>query len=108
VTVLPHGDGGLSLRDLLGELGRREITSVMIEGGGRLATSALQAGIVDKLTVMLSPVLIGGEKAPTLLQGDGIEKLVEALHVTQLTVDRLGQDVVLEGYLTEPVAPWVI
>jgi len=47
-------------------------------------------------------------KAPTLLQGDGIEKLVEALHVTQLTVERLGQDVVLEGYLTEPVAPWVI
>jgi diaminohydroxyphosphoribosylaminopyrimidine deaminase/5-amino-6-(5-phosphoribosylamino)uracil reductase len=108
VTVLPHGDGGLSLRDLLGDLGRREITSVMIEGGGRLATSALQAGIVDKLTVMLSPVLIGGEKAPTLLQGDGIEKLVEALHVTHLTVDRLGQDVVLEGYLTEPVTPWVI
>ncbi len=108
VTALPHGDGGLSLRDLLGELGRRKITSVMIEGGGRLATSALQAGIVDKLTVMLSPVLIGGEKAPTLLQGDGVEKLVEALHVTQLTVERLGQDVVLEGYLTEPVAPWVI
>ncbi len=108
VTALPHGDGGLSLRDLLGELGRRKITSVMIEGGGRLATSALQAGIVDKLTVMLSPVLIGGEKAPTLLQGEGIEKLVEALHVTQLTVERLGQDVVLEGYLTEPVAPWVI
>lgn len=107
VTVLPQGDGGLSLRDLLRELGRREITSVMIEGGGRLATSALEGGIVDKLVLMLAPVLIGGEKAPMLLQGDGVEKVVEALPITQLTVERAGQDVVLEGYLTEPVAPWV-
>lgn len=107
VVVLPEGDGGLSLRDLISELGRRQITSVMIEGGGKLATSALQAGVVDKLILMVAPILIGGEKAPTLLRGDGVEKLVEALHVSQLSVERVGQDLILEGYMTEPVAPWV-
>lgn len=107
MVMLPQGEGGLSLRDLVCELGRREITSVMIEGGGKLATSALQGGIVDKLILMLAPVLIGGQKAPTLLQGDGVEKLVEALRVVQLSVEPVGQDLVLEGYLTEPVAPWV-
>lgn len=107
VMMLPQGNGGLSLRELVSELGRREITSVMIEGGGKVATSALQAGVVDKLILMLAPILIGGEKAPTLLGGEGVEKLADALHVTQLSVERAGQDLILEGYLTAPVAPWV-
>lgn len=107
VVMLPQGDGGLSLRNLVSQLGRREITSVMIEGGGKVATSALQAGIVDKLILMLAPILIGGEKAPTLLGGEGVEKLAEALHLTQLSVEHAGQDLILEGYLTAPVAPWV-
>lgn len=106
VMVLPTSEGGLSLPELMRELGRRKITSVMIEGGGKLATSALQAGIVDKLTLMLAPILIGGKKAPTLLQGEGIEKLTEALQLKELTVERIGDDLVLEGYLNEPTPPW--
>lgn len=106
VMVLPPGEGGVSLPDLIHELGRRKITSLMIEGGGRLATSALQAGLVDKVILMLAPVLIGGKKAPTLLQGEGAEKLADALRVRQVTVERIGDDLVLEGYLNEPPAPW--
>lgn len=107
VVVLPAGAGGVSLPHLITELGRRAITSVMIEGGGRLATTALQAGIVDKLVLMFAPILIGGKKAPTLLQGEGIEKLTEALCIKQLMVERTGDDVLLEGYLIEPVVPWM-
>ncbi len=107
VTVLAPGEGGVSLPDLIRELGRRNIISVMIEGGGKLATSALQAGIVDKLILMLAPVLIGGRKAPTLLQGDGVAKIAEALRVKHITAEWIGEDLVLEGYLTEPVAPWL-
>lgn len=107
VMVLPLGQGGISLPHLIRELGRRQVTSVMIEGGGRLATAALHAGIVDKLVLMLAPILIGGKKAPTLLQGEGIEKLSEAFRIQQMTVQRLADDVVIEGYLTEPVAPWM-
>ncbi len=107
LIVLPLGEGGLSLPHLIRELGRREITSVMIEGGGRLATTALQAGAVDKLMLILAPILIGGKKAPTLLQGEGAEKLTEALRIRQLTVEQIGNDLLLEGYLNEPLAPWM-
>jgi diaminohydroxyphosphoribosylaminopyrimidine deaminase / 5-amino-6-(5-phosphoribosylamino)uracil reductase len=107
VTIIPAAEGGLSLPALIRDLGQREMTSVMIEGGGRVATSALQIQIVDKLILMVAPLLIGGRRAPTLLQGDGVEKLVEAQHVKQLRVERLGDDLVLEGYLAEPVVPWV-
>jgi diaminohydroxyphosphoribosylaminopyrimidine deaminase / 5-amino-6-(5-phosphoribosylamino)uracil reductase len=107
VIVLPSGAGGVSLPHLIRELGRRVITSVMIEGGGRLATAALQAGIVDKLILIFAPILIGGRKAPTLLQGEGVEKLTEALSIKQLKVERMGDDLLLEGYLIEPVAPWM-
>ena len=107
VMMLPERDGGLSLPDLIRELGDREIRSIMVEGGGKLATSMLQAGIVDKIILMVAPILIGGQKAPTLLQGEGVEKLGEALRIAQLTVERVGQDIIIEGYVTEPVAPWV-
>jgi diaminohydroxyphosphoribosylaminopyrimidine deaminase/5-amino-6-(5-phosphoribosylamino)uracil reductase len=99
VVVVPKGEGGLSLPDLMATLGRREITSVMIEGGGRLSTSALQAGIVDKVILMIAPMLIGGTAAPTLLQGEGVEKLSEALHLKEVKVESLGADLMVEGYL---------
>lgn len=106
VIVLPAGAGGVSLPHLIRELGHRAITSVMIEGGGRLATAALQAGIVDKVVLMFAPILIGGMKAPTLLQGEGAEKLIEALRIKQLKVEHIGDDLLLEGHVTEPVTPW--
>lgn len=102
VVVIPRGDGGLSLPDLMAILGRREVTSVMIEGGGRLSTSALQAGIVDKVILMIAPMLIGGTTAPTLLQGEGVEKLSEAFRLQEVKVEPLGDDLVVEGYLTDP------
>lgn len=107
VMVLPKGEGGLSLPNLIRELGRRELTLVMIEGGARLVTSAIQTGIVDKVVLMVAPLLIGGKKAPTLLQGEGAEKLTQALRVREVVVERLGEDWLLEGYLSGPPAPWV-
>lgn len=106
VVAVPPAEEGLSLPALLRELGRRDITAVMIEGGGRVATTALTAGVVDKVILMLAPILIGGRKAPTLLQGDGAEKLADALRITHMRVERLGEDIVVEGYLTEPATPW--
>lgn len=105
LLVIPKGEGGLSLPDLMAALGRRGVTSVMIEGGGRLSTSALQAGIVDKVLLMIAPILIGGRTAPTLLQGEGVEKLSEAGRLKEVTAESLGEDLVVEGYLADPPQP---
>ena len=105
IVVIPKGERGLSLPDLMATLGRREVTSMMIEGGGRLSTSALQAGMVDKVILMIAPMLIGGTRAPTLLQGEGVEKLSEAFRLQEVKVESVGEDLMVEGYLTDPPQP---
>ena len=47
-------------RDALAELGRREINSVLLEGGATLAASFLAAGEIDELRLFVAPVLLGG------------------------------------------------
>ena len=55
VLILPSKDGKVSLKDLMRELGRLQIDSVLLEGGSTLNASALQEGIVDKVMAFIAP-----------------------------------------------------
>lgn len=92
----PLHDGGLAA--VLEELGRREIASVLVEGGSRLITSFVRHGFADKIFLTVSPRLIGGREAPGLLGGPGIERMREALALAKLRAFRLDGDLILEGY----------
>ncbi|MBN1279695.1 MAG: bifunctional diaminohydroxyphosphoribosylaminopyrimidine deaminase/5-amino-6-(5-phosphoribosylamino)uracil reductase RibD [Chlorobium sp.] len=63
VTVLAVGerDCGLDLADVLGELHRRRVLSVLVEGGGRLVSSFVKTGLADKLYLFVAPKLFGGD-----------------------------------------------
>lgn len=100
LTVIEAGGahGRVRLADLLKRLGEREITSVMIEGGQAIFTSALEEGIVDKLFLFVAPLLIGGTMAPSLFGGAGIEHVTEALRLQQVRIDQVGGDLLIEGY----------
>jgi diaminohydroxyphosphoribosylaminopyrimidine deaminase/5-amino-6-(5-phosphoribosylamino)uracil reductase len=100
LTVIEAGgsNGRVSLRHLLKRLGEREITSVMIEGGEGIFTSAITAGIIDKFFIFLAPILIGGRDAPSLLGGTGIEHLLQAMRLERLRIERLDEDLLIEGY----------
>ena len=63
ITRLPYGDGGLDLHEWRRDLTVREITSVLVEGGARIATSMIKAGIPDRLVLFHAPYIAGaGEK----------------------------------------------
>lgn len=81
---------------VLGELG---IDSVLLEGGGNLNYSALQAGIVDKIRVYIAPKIIGGINAKTPIEGEGIEKVSNSINLDKLEVISIDNDIVLEGYI---------
>jgi diaminohydroxyphosphoribosylaminopyrimidine deaminase/5-amino-6-(5-phosphoribosylamino)uracil reductase len=100
LTVLEAGGfrGRVSLEHLLKRLGEREITSVMIEGGEGIFTSAIEEGIVDKFLLFVAPILVGGKSASSLFGGTGIEKIGQALRLARLRIERLGDDVLIEGY----------
>lgn len=100
LTVLEAGgaNGRVCLEHLLTLLGEREITSVMIEGGEGIFTSAIEEGIVDKFLLFLAPIVIGGTTAPGLLGGAGIDKIDQALRLSRVRIEQLGEDVLIEGY----------
>lgn len=101
VLLLPARDGRVDLSALMEELGRREITSVLLEGGGTLNAGALAAGIVDKVLFFIAPKIAGGRDAPTPVEGPGVARMAEAWRVEKLQTRMVGGDVVVEGYVRE-------
>lgn len=99
VLIIQEQEGHVCLRALMRELARREITSVLIEGGGAINAAALQAGIVDKLMFFIAPKLIGGENAPGPVGGVGIARLAEAYELREVKTSQSGADFLIEGYL---------
>lgn len=92
-------NGLVDLDDLMRQLGARQITSVLIEGGAEINASALREGIVAKVMVMLSPKLLGGKNAVGAVGGASPRRLADAVMVGDISVRRLGPDILVEGYL---------
>ncbi len=81
VIVVPARSGRVGLRRALRELGRMEVTSVLVEGGGELLGSMFDARLVDRVAFFYSPVIIGGRGATTAVAGDGVAKVAQALRL---------------------------
>lgn len=96
-------DGRVDLADLLAQLGKRGILSVLAEAGATLNGALLDAGLVDRLALFLAPQLIGGLGAAGLLAGRGVARLADAHHLTDLRVTNVGPDLLLEGALKKHV-----
>ena len=87
--------------DLIGvlrELGSRSIQSVLVEGGSTVAGEFIDAGLVNKVTFLIAPKIIGGVTAPSAIGGSGIPMMSEALELDNLTVIRRGNDIEVTGY----------
>jgi len=99
VLEIPCGPGGVDMVGLMQELGRRKITSVLIEGGGSTLASAFAAGIVDKVMFFVAPKIIGGRNAVSAVEGLGAEKMSDALVLRDLSATAIGQDILIEAYV---------
>lgn len=96
VVVSPMG--GRDLEAVLGVLKNREIQSVLVEGGSEVAGAFCDAKLVDKVTLILTPIVIGGRDAPTAIAGRGAESLADAMQLVDVTVVRHGEDIEITGY----------
>ena len=103
VCVIPERDGQVCFKSLMALLGDRGITSVLVEGGGKVNTSALSSGVVDKVLCFIAPMFIGGKEARGVFDGEGIKHLTEASELEQLTITQLDRDLLIEGYLANNV-----
>ena len=98
ILFIDEDAGQVSLPALLRSLGEMEITTVLIEGGGGIAASALAAGVVDKVMVFVAPKIVGGESAKTLAEGPGVEAMADALRLENMSVRKVGCDLLIEAY----------
>ncbi len=102
VEIITAGDAErVDLKLLMQELAEREITSVLVEGGGTIHFAMLKAGLVDKVLAFVAPKIIGGSGALTAVEGAGFEKLSDAVELKNFTASTFGEDILLSGYVKE-------
>ncbi|MCK5156442.1 MAG: bifunctional diaminohydroxyphosphoribosylaminopyrimidine deaminase/5-amino-6-(5-phosphoribosylamino)uracil reductase RibD [Spirochaetales bacterium] len=98
IITVTETDRAAVLRELMPVLGERGIDSLLIEGGGTLADSAVRAGIVDKYLYFIAPLIIGGREALTPVEGEGVDEISRAVKLQKMSTRTMGRDILVEAY----------
>ena len=100
-VVVCAGEGGERIETALRELGRREVTSLLLEGGPTLAGAFLDAGAIDELRLFIAPRVLGGAEARPLFGGLGAERLDAGERALAMEWEPSGDDLLLRARLRE-------
>ncbi len=103
VTVLrcKSQEGHVDVTDLVSRLGGLDVSGILVEGGGTLASAFLEAGLVDRLVAFTAPMLLGGAASPRAVGGAGL-LLPEAIRLEGVTVRSVGADLMVEAEVVHP------
>jgi diaminohydroxyphosphoribosylaminopyrimidine deaminase/5-amino-6-(5-phosphoribosylamino)uracil reductase len=96
--IVRTAGGARDLRAVLAELQRRTLQSVLVEGGARVAGLFLDAGLVDKVSFFVAPLIIGGGDAKPAVTGAGAARIADATRLRDVLIARHGSDVEITGY----------
>jgi diaminohydroxyphosphoribosylaminopyrimidine deaminase / 5-amino-6-(5-phosphoribosylamino)uracil reductase len=101
VIVATGQNEAARVKHALGELGAREVQSLLLEGGPHLAGAFLEADEIDEARIFVAPLMTGGREARTAVEGIGIERIAAAPRALQVDVDRLEDDVLIVARLKD-------
>ena len=79
--------------------GEKGIDSILIEGGGTLAFSCFQQGIVDKVLYYIAPKILGGKTAKTSVEGDGFKEIADGVKLKNISTRMVGNDICITAYV---------
>ena len=99
VEIIPLGENSeqIPLRQMLVILGQRNITSLLVEGGGEIHASFLAERLADKICWFISPKIIGGKNSPSPVGGSGIPQMSDAIKLQDITTKWFEDDISIEG-----------
>ncbi len=97
VITIKSKKGMVDIEDLMKQLGKHEITSVMIEGGSELNSSAIKAGLIDKVLIFTAPKILGNGLGA--IGNLGIKKINKAIELKNPVTKKIGKDLLIEAYL---------
>ena len=95
LEVIKCGQNEINLKKLLHILRKKNIKSLLVEGGGLTNWSFIKNGLVDEIIVTITPYVIGGSNAISLFQGKGFDKISHAPTVTLKKINRMKNELVL-------------
>ena len=98
ILRLPAPGGMIDVKALLKQLGKMEITSLLVEGGGEVNASFLKAGVVDKAIFIIAPKIFGGREAKTPVEGEGVALPSQAKRLKSIHSEIIGEDFLISGH----------
>ena len=99
VLFVKSDKGRVDLHDLMRQLGKWDIMSILLEGGAEVHAAALKAGIVDKVVLFIAPMLMTGKDSLGSIGGPSPVRLRHALRLHGVTARFIGRDIMVEAYL---------
>ena len=98
LEIVILGDKKISIKKLLQYLSKQKINSVLLEGGGTINWEFLNENLFDEVIVTLTPFLLGGKDATTLVQGKGFSSIANSKKFRLNQVTRQGDELVLRYF----------
>lgn len=103
VLRLPSRDNRIDLTSLLKELGKTQMTSLLVEGGAHVFGAFLQERLADDFYFFYASKILGDPQGIPMIWGQGVEKMSDALRVYDLRIRRFGDDVMFAGRFRENI-----
>lgn len=97
VGVFRKKRDGVDLKSLLAFLAGKEISHILVEGGGSVIAGFLKEGLADEMLFFISPRVIGGRNAVTSVEGEGAKSIKESVVLKNIEIKRFGEDVLIRG-----------
>jgi len=95
VEIITTGEKSVNIKSLLKKLSEKKITTILVEGGGTVNWEFIKQNLFDELIITLSPFLIGGNNAISLIQGKGFDKISKSPKLRLKSIKRLKNHLVL-------------
>jgi diaminohydroxyphosphoribosylaminopyrimidine deaminase/5-amino-6-(5-phosphoribosylamino)uracil reductase len=101
VVVATGENDSAHVRSGLDQLATAGVSSILLEGGPRLAGSFFDAGEIDEIRLFLAPMVLGGRTARDPLEGEGVDAIADASRALSLTCERVAEDLLISARLRE-------
>jgi 2,5-diamino-6-(ribosylamino)-4(3H)-pyrimidinone 5'-phosphate reductase len=100
LEIVVVGENKINIKNLLKALSKKKIKTLLVEGGGTVNWEFIKQGLVDEMIVTITPYLVGGQKAISLVEGEGFSKIQNSKKLKLKKIYKLGNEIVLHYNLT--------
>ena len=95
IEIIESGNKLVNIKNLLRILSKKKIKTILVEGGGTVNWEFVKQGLVDEIIITITPYLIGGKKATTLVDGEGFSLIQKSRKLKLKKSCRLGNEIIL-------------